>query len=98
MKMVDLGLTYEEAAHAMQSGVAQVMNFPGGGLATEPKHLRVGVNSALVDQQAVAQLLIDKGVFTEEEYLEYVRLAMNDEVNRYQEQVSEMMGNKVTLR
>lgn len=42
---------YMNAAHAMQSGVAIWMER--GNKETEPKHLRVGINSAMSDQGAV---------------------------------------------
>lgn len=49
--------------HAMQSGVA----FEGGA-PLEPKHLRVGVNNALVSLDALVRLLVAKGVFELGEY------------------------------
>lgn len=80
---VDLGLSYEEALHAVQSGVAY--SHAKGSDDGSPKQLRVGVNSALVDSSALAHLLIQKGLITEEEYAEELRLAMNYEAHRYQE-------------
>jgi hypothetical protein len=80
---VDLQLTYENACHAMQTAVAFEMALPERKSATEPKHLRVGINSAMSDHSALAYLLIKKGVITEEEYREELRLAMNNEVARY---------------
>ena len=82
IEWTDLGLSYEVAAHGMQSAVAYEMNKNSG--PTEPKHLRVGVNSAMTDHAALAFLLIAKGLITEEEYLEALRLAMNHELARYQ--------------
>lgn len=82
-KWRDLGLTYEEAAHGMQTAVAfEMVKDPKN---TEPKHLRTGVNSAHVDHAALAYILIRKGIITEAEYLEEIRLAMNDELARYQD-------------
>jgi hypothetical protein len=52
--------------HAMQSGVAFTMDTSQE---TEPKHLRVGVNSALIGNAAIADLLMQKGIITHEEYL-----------------------------
>jgi hypothetical protein len=74
---------YVVAAHAMQTGVAleQVHN-PGP---TLPKHLRVGINSALVNQAALARLLIDIGIITEEEYLKALAEEMERERDRYEE-------------
>lgn len=86
---------YREALHAMQSGVAMEMNQDPG--PTEPKHLRVGINSCLSDQSALANLLIQKGLITEEEYAEAITRAMNAEVERYEQRLFKRLGAKVTL-
>lgn len=93
-KPVDL--TYEQACHAMQSGVAFEMERDPK--PTEPKHLRVGVNSALVNDEALVQLLIAKGIITQDEYLEALRVAMNEEVDRYQSRIERRYGLSVELR
>jgi hypothetical protein len=77
---------YLAAAHAMQSGVALSI-ARGEARDMEPKHLRVGVNSALVDCAALAKLLIDKGILTEEEYERALADAMEAEVQRYRERL-----------
>lgn len=66
----DNGDRYMAAMHAMQSGVAAKMNYDGGPESgeTSPKQLRVGVNSALISNGALLQLLVDKGLITSEEY------------------------------
>jgi len=81
----------------MQSGVAAEMNLPARSTATEPKHLRVGVNSALVDSAALAELLISKGIITEAEYLEALASAMEREAAQYEERLSAHFGKKITL-
>lgn len=73
---------YTQAAHAMQSAVAFDMQRAGH-RDTEPKHLRVGVNSAMVDASALAKLLIDKGVIAHEEYVKAVADGMEAEVKSY---------------
>lgn len=84
-ELIDLGLSYDEAAHGIQSVKAAEL---GGGLGRgatskfEPKHMRTGVDLSKSDQMGLAALLIDKGVFTLEEYSEYMRLAVNDELAR----------------
>ena len=83
---------YNAAAHAMQSGVAAE-----NGRDQEPKHLRVGVNSALVDSSSLAKLLIDKGVITPVEYHEAIADGMEAEVRRYEERLSRAKGVKITL-
>ena len=86
---------YAAAAHAMQSGVATEM--AQGSRDTEPKHLRVGVNSALVDSGALAELLIKKGVISEAEYLEAIAAGMEREAKNYEERLSRKLGTKITL-
>lgn len=79
----DSGLSYLDALHGMQSGVAHEMGS-GECKDTQPKQLRVGVNSAMVEHSALVLLLIKKGVITEAEYLEELRLAMNNELALYE--------------
>ena len=86
---------YNAAAHAMQSGVAMEMNFHPS--PTEPKHLRVGVNSAMSDMGGLATLLIEKGVITREEYTKAVADAMEREKQRYEAFLTEHYGRPVTL-
>lgn len=86
---------YHAAAHAMQSGVASEMNH--NPKPTEPKHLRVGINSAMADHAALAKLLIDKGVITEDEYFEAIADGMEREQKSYEERLSEHFGTTITL-
>ena len=86
---------YVAAAHAMQSGVAA--EHARGSRDGEPKHLRVGVNSALVNDRALAELLIAKGVFTEDEYVAAVADAMEAEAAAYEARLTEQLGTRVTL-
>lgn len=94
-------LTYEEALHAMQSGVAHTQQLDlQEGRPDTTKHLRVGINSAHVTDRALAELLIAKGIITTEEYIEAVRVAMCKEVAEMEEQLSARFGgtSKITLR
>ena len=89
---------YRAAAHKMQTGVAFMMERDGTEVSS--KHLRVGVNSALVDSGALAQLLIRKGVITEEEYLIAIVEAMEAEADKYEKRVQNAVGphgRKITL-
>lgn len=71
---------YINACHAMQSGVAFTMQTSKE---CEPKHLRVGVNSALCSHAALVRILIAKGFFTEAEYVKEQADEMEREVARY---------------
>lgn len=89
---------WADAAHAMQSGVAYEMNLPERVSATEPKHLRVGVNAALADHGSLVRLLIAKGVFTEVEYLEAIATGMEAEVVDYEAGIKAHTGVDIKLR
>lgn len=81
------------AQHAMQSGVAMDQaHFPDNA-----KHMRVGVNSAMVEGAAVAGLLIKKGIFTELEYYTALAEGMEAEQQRYERLLTARMGCPVTL-
>lgn len=86
---------YLAAAHAMQSGVAARMNIDPKD--TTPKHLRVGVNSAMVEHNALAKLLIDKGIISEAEYVAAQADAMEREKALYERELTEHYGTTVTL-
>lgn len=77
----------QELQHAMQSGVAMMMNYVHE--PTSPKHLRVGINVALSGHAALGKLLIDKGLITEEEFFEGAIEAMKQEVKQYELEITE---------
>ncbi len=84
----DLGLTYLEAAHGIQTAVkftvAKDPHLRSEGASHSPGHLRAGVNMAMVEHSALAGLLLDKGMITEDEYAEALRLSANEEVAKYE--------------
>lgn len=86
---------YLKACHAVQSGVAWKMRIDGA--ETEPKHLRVGVNSSLVSVSAVVKLLVAKGVFTLEEYMTALADATEEEAQLYADYLTAQLGTKVEL-
>lgn len=72
--------------HAIQSAVAYELQAKGADAAgCSPKHLRVGVNNALIEHGAIVTLLIEKGVFTEAEYIKAYRDALMGELKRYED-------------
>jgi len=73
---------YMALMHAMQTGVA--MDHARGSDDGSPKHLRVGVNSAQVGIAALTALLIERGIFTLDEYLESLAREARKEVDRYE--------------
>lgn len=79
-------IRYYAALHRVQTGVAYEMEWTEQ---TSPKHLRVGVNSALVDSVAVAHLLLAKGVISQDEYEEQLAVEMEREAADYEQRVQE---------
>lgn len=87
---------YKRAAHAVQTGVAAEIQLQLNNAAS-PKHLRTGVNTAKVEQGALAKLLISKGVFTEDEYFSELADAMERERDAYELRLSQATGKTVRL-
>jgi hypothetical protein len=80
---------HQVAQRRMQSGVKAEQDCYG----PEPaKHLRVGINTALVDLAALARLLVRKGVITEAEYAAALAESMEEEVRRYEAHLSVKLG------
>lgn len=94
-KREQLMTRYAKAAHAMQAGVAMMMEHDPH--ATMPKHLRVGVNSAMVEAGVLAKLLMGKGLITEEEYFTALAEGMEAEVAKYTVEVQNAVGGNVKI-
>lgn len=73
---------YVAACHGLQTGV--LWEHSRGSDDGTPKHLRVGVNSAMVQIEALTTLLIERGAFSLVEYVEAQADAMEREVRRYE--------------
>lgn len=86
---------YGRLFHAMQTGVAYDLEKDSS--SGSPKQLRVGVNSALVNDAAIAGLLIQKGIITMKECVCAVEMEMALEVGRYENMLEQQYGIKVTL-
>ncbi len=94
--------TYEEnqkrylaAAHAIQSGVAGVMNYDSHEVL--PKHLRTGINISMCDSSSLAKLLIDKGIITKEEHMKALADGLEEEKVRYEQRLSTRYGTSFKL-
>lgn len=86
---------YLAAAHGMQTGVAyELEKDPSSGT---PKHLRVGVNSAMVEHAALIHLLVDKKIIGALEYRRAIAEGMENERDVYQDRLSQQFGANITL-
>lgn len=95
--IAELRAEYERHLHGMQSGVKAMMEAQPRPLADELKHLRVGINSAMVNDLALVRILMAKGVLSALEYSEAMTVAMREEKEGYERQVGELYATKVTL-
>ena len=87
---------YLALAHAIQSGVAMELEL--GSQAGNSKHLRTGLNMALCERGALMELLIEKGIITEDEYWDSILTVLEREVANTEERLSTMLnGAKVHL-
>lgn len=81
--------------HACMSGARFALE--AGTASNEPKHVRNGIDSALVSCAAMFNLLKKKGIITEIEYLEAMAEAWETEHRRYEKELSDHYGRNVTL-
>lgn len=89
---------YMSQLHAIQSGVAMMLEtFGSNGSGASPKHLRVGVDSAMVNDAAVVSLLMKKGLITLGEYYDELIIQARKEKERYEKVLSEHFGKPIKL-
>ena len=92
---------YRELGHAVQTGIKMKLEFDlrkASGMTNDLfdvlKHIRVGVDTAKSDEGAVGRLLIEKGVFTEQEYFEAILKGLEAEVQSYELLLEKKYGLK----
>lgn len=88
---------YDAAAHKVQAGLAFLMHIDPELAMVSIKQMRVGIDMGKSDQLGLARLLIDKGLFTEEEYYTAMANAAEIEAEDMQELVARKLGRGVTL-
>jgi len=86
----DLGLKYEKALHGVQTATAYEMGVRPQMATDLLKHLRTGLDARASDHFGLARLLIQKGVITEAEYAEAMRLEINNELAMREEDFKPM--------
>lgn len=90
---------YEMFAHRVQTAIALLQEKIPYWKSLEPKHLRVGIDMRAADAEGLALLLIDKGIFTREEYEQYMVESAEREALRYEAEVNKTYGadGRITL-
>lgn len=82
-----------ELSHAVQTGVLAMMHLSARDAATEPKHLRTGINTLKCDISALVKTLVDAGFISDEAYFTNLNLMLEQEVAMYTERVRQITGN-----
>ena len=85
---------YETAGHRIQTAIAVLMGRDPDFSLVQPKHLRTGLDLSKSDMGGLARLLIAKGVFTEEEYIEAITNAAEREADDWERMVQAVLGNR----
>lgn len=80
----------QSLGHRVQSAVAFLESRPERYAEIEPKHLRVGVNSAIIETSALARLLMQKQVFTADEFFEMSIKVWEEEVASYNRRLAQI--------
>lgn len=83
---------YAAAGHRVQTAIAAMPDHPN----QTPKHLRTGVDMSKSDQAGLAKLLMDKGLFTLEEYIEAMANQAEIEADQYEHELSIKHGINIT--
>lgn len=87
---------YRTAMNALLSGITTKSELNPKD--TEPRVLRTGINSAMMQAGALAHLLMEKGVITKLEWFSALADMAEYEVKTYEEEISQILGTKITLK
>jgi len=79
---------YVKAAHVVQAAIG----FNPNKTALEPKHMRTGIDMSKADMEGLVTLLIEKGVFTSEEYVAALEASAEREAERHKLVLAGEMG------
>lgn len=87
---------YMDLAHSVQSAVGWLLERDAK--SGTPKHLRTGLDVTKCEQAALVNLLVDRGIITEEEYVRGINEMLEKEVQRHEAEAERHFGLKVTFR
>lgn len=75
--------------HAIQTGAAYLVEFTPE--VDQYKHLRTPIDAQQAELAALLTLLVDKGMFTWEEYYDASIKALKEEVGRYEAELTRIL-------
>lgn len=79
---------YSQYAHQVQTAIG----FNPNRKFLEPKHMRTGIDMTKADMKGLALLLIDKGIFTKEEYIAAITQSAKEEADFQRNDLAKEMG------
>lgn len=82
---------YVAAAHAVQAGT-KIVNAE-----TDAMDCRIGLNVQMAEFGGLCELLVSKGVFTEDEMMDAITAGLLREKERLEHEIAGAGGAKVTL-
>lgn len=91
---------YQAAVHGIQTGTAwrigqdELENKPIDKRASGPKHLRTGIDSAMINDNALVELLVSKGVITRSEYFAQLAVTAEEAVTAYEAEATAHHGGR----
>jgi hypothetical protein len=94
-ELLKLRNKYMALQHSMQCGVKYSQE--SGAEPETSKDTRVGINTAMSDHGALVDLLVRKGVITDEEIAEAMIDYMQQEVDRYRDKLKLVYGADINL-
>jgi hypothetical protein len=86
---------YVRQGHAVQSGVAMRLQLDPTFATT--KDMRTGIDTSKADMGGLVELLIQKGIFTDIEYMEAIVASMRAERERWEADIGARLGRPVSL-
>lgn len=95
---------YQQLCHAVQTGIGWTIAIENDDADVNAdvnlrahKHLRTGIDTSKSDFGAMARLLIAKGIFSEDEYIDALIDGMEREKTTYETELSAHFGKPITL-
>lgn len=96
-KAKELYAEYEALHHAVQTGVGYEIAKAPQEAGVSSKGMRTGINMAMVHYAAIVELLVEKGLFTYEEYFASLVKKTREEKERYEARLTKLYGAAITL-
>lgn len=90
-KIEQLNQRYTLAAHRVQTALAAMPAHEN----MTPKHMRTGIDMSKADLAGLATLLIEKKLFTLEEYIGALAVSAEAEADRYEDELSSLFGRNI---